>query len=133
MFEKVLLDQTVAAPIYTATCIIVKIRFFKDLKYVIFDKGTSILEGRTSLGELKSDTKGSFISLYIADCLVFIRCRQSEFQVKIFFRFFLHHLIERELLITNIYFLALANASFRLKNTKYSKDVIFIKKHIFFK
>jgi hypothetical protein len=34
-------------------------RFFKDLKYVIFDKGTSILEERTSFGELKSDTKAN--------------------------------------------------------------------------
>jgi hypothetical protein len=44
---------------------------------------------------------------------------------KNFFRLFLHLLIERELLITKIYFLALPNASFRSKNTKYSKGVVF--------
>ncbi len=61
-------------------------------------------------------------------CLAhFIRCRQFEFQVKIFFRVFLHHLIEIELLITKIYFLALANIFFRSKNTKYWGDLIFWK------
>ncbi len=52
---------------------------------------------------------------------------------KIFFRVFLHHLIERELLITKIYFLALANASFRSKNTQYSKVVVFEKNTSFSK
>jgi len=80
VFKKVLLDQTVAAPIYTTTYIIGKIRFFKDFKYVIFDKGTSILEGRTSLGELKSDTKANFLPLYIADCLVFIPVQIINFR-----------------------------------------------------
>jgi hypothetical protein len=42
------------------------------LKYVIFDKGTSILEGWKSLGELKSNTKANFFTLYIVNCLVFI-------------------------------------------------------------
>ena len=49
------------------------------------------------------------------------------------FWLFLHHLIERELLIMNIYFLALVNTFFRLKNTKNLKDVDFVKKHVFFK
>jgi hypothetical protein len=52
---------------------------------------------------------------------------------KFFFAFFLHHLIEFELLITKIYFLALVNVSFRSKNTKYSKVVVFREKHIFLK
>ena len=60
-----------------------------------------------------------------------LRCRQCEFWVKFFLRFFLHHLIERELLITKNYLLALANTSFRSKNTKYSKDSDFFEKHIF--
>ncbi len=38
---------------------------------------------------------------------------------------FLDHLIERELLMTKNYFLAPANASFRLKNMNNLKDVIF--------
>jgi protein Mpv17 len=50
------------------------------LKYIIFDKGTSILEGRTSFGELKSDTKANFIPLYIADCLVFIPVQIINFR-----------------------------------------------------
>ncbi len=49
-----------------------------------------------------------------------------------FFAFFLHHLIEIELLTTKIYFLALANICFRSKNTKYWGDLIFWKKQIFF-
>ncbi len=44
---------------------------------------------------------------------------------------FLHHLIEHELLITKKYFLALANTSFRSKNTTYSKHAEFFEKHIF--
>jgi len=80
VFKKVLLDQTVAAPTYTTTYIIGKIRFFKDFEYVIFDKGTSILEGKTSLGELKSDTKANFLPLYIADCLVFIPVQIINFR-----------------------------------------------------
>ncbi len=48
------------------------------------------------------------------------------------FDFFLHHLIECELLITNIYFLSLVNDFFRSKNTKYSTGVIFrTKTHLF--
>ena len=60
-----------------------------------------------------------------------VRCKQFKLQVKNFFLVFLHHLIERELLITKIYFLVLADASFRSKNTKYSKDSDFFEKHIF--
>ncbi len=62
-------------------------------------------------------------------------CKVQAIQTssKLFFAFFLHHLIAFELLITNIYFLALANSSFRSKNTKYSKGVVFFKKHNFFK
>jgi len=44
-----------------------------------------------------------------------------------FLVFVKHHLIERELLIPKNYFLALAEVSFRLKNTKYSKGVVFFK------
>ncbi|CAF1378190.1 unnamed protein product [Adineta ricciae] len=55
VFKKVLLDQTIAAPVYTLT-------------YVI---GTSILEGRTSIRELMSDTRMNFLPLYIADCLIY--------------------------------------------------------------
>jgi hypothetical protein len=40
-----------------------------------------------------------------------VRCRQFEFQVTFFFRTFLHHRIELQVLITKIYFLALTNAS----------------------
>jgi hypothetical protein len=50
---------------------------------------------------------------------------------KIFSCAFLHHLIERDLLITKNYCLALENTSFRSKNTKYSKDADFFEKHIF--
>jgi len=46
---------------------------------------------------------------------------------KIFFGFFLHHLIEHELMITKIYFLALANASFRSKNMSAKKFYNYIK------
>ena len=42
-------------------------------------------------------------------------------------------MIECELLITKIYILALANASFESKNTKYLEGVVFFKKHILFK
>ncbi|CAF1054839.1 unnamed protein product [Rotaria sordida] len=63
-FKKVLCDQTVAAPIYTTTYII----------------GTSILEGRTSLNQLKDDTKQNFIPLYIADCVVFIPTQLINFR-----------------------------------------------------
>jgi hypothetical protein len=52
------------------------------------------------------------------------------FSKKFFSAFFLHHRIELELLITKNYFLALANTSFRSKNTKYSKGVVFREKHI---
>jgi len=55
-------------------------RFFKDLKYIIFDKGTSILKGQTSLCELKSDTKTTFFLLYIADCLFFIPVQIINFR-----------------------------------------------------
>jgi len=63
---------------------------------------------------------------------LFVRCTQFKLQVNFFFGFFLHHLIELELLITNIYFLALVNASFRPKNTKYWKNFFSLKNHIFF-
>jgi hypothetical protein len=57
-----------------------------------------------------------------------VRCPKRKIQVKFFFLTFLHHLIERELLITKIYFLALVNASFQSKNTTYSKSVVFFNK-----
>jgi hypothetical protein len=43
-------------------------------------KGTSILEGRTSFGELKKDAKTNFLPLYIADCLVFIPVQIFNFK-----------------------------------------------------
>jgi hypothetical protein len=46
--------------------------------------------------------------------------------------FVLHHLIEFELLIANIYFLAAANTLFRSKITKYWEGVVFSKKAHFF-
>ncbi|UJR37947.1 hypothetical protein I4U23_030632 [Adineta vaga] len=55
VFKKVLLDQMIAAPVYTLTYII----------------GTSILEGRRSSRELINDTHTNFFPLYIADCLIF--------------------------------------------------------------
>jgi hypothetical protein len=61
-----------------------------------------------------------------------IKCRQSELGVKKHFHLFLYHLKERELLITKIYFLALANAIFRSKNTKNSKGVVSREKHTVF-
>ncbi len=82
VFKKVLLDQTIAAPIYTTTYIIGTIRFFEDFEiyYFFFDKGTSILEGRTSFSELKSDTKTNFLPLYLADCFVFIPVQIINFR-----------------------------------------------------
>ncbi len=53
-----------------------------------------------------------------------VRFRQFKLRVK-FFLPVLHDLIERWLLITKISFLALANASFRSKNTKYCERVVF--------
>lgn len=64
VFKKVLLDQSVAAPIYTITYII----------------GTSILEGRTSVRDVRSDTKKNFLPLYVADCLVFIPVQMINFK-----------------------------------------------------
>src|SRR5689334_16979705 len=77
--------------------------------------------------------KGIFFLLKMKS-MYFSSCKVQAIQIssKIFFRIFLHNLIERELLITNIYFLALANASFRSKNTKHSKGVVFREKHNFF-
>lgn len=49
---------------------------------------------------------------------------------KIFSAFLLHQSIELELLITNIYILALANTFFRSKNTKNSKGADFREKYI---
>jgi hypothetical protein len=66
-----------------------------------------------------------FIDPYI------VRCRQFKFRVKFFFVFVLHHLIERELLNTKIYFSALASAFIGSKNTKYCEGVVFREKHIF--
>ncbi len=43
-------------------------------------KGTSVLEGRTSLGELKRDIKENFLILYLADCLVFIPVQLINFK-----------------------------------------------------
>ncbi|CAF2174592.1 unnamed protein product [Rotaria magnacalcarata] len=62
--KKVICDQTVAAPIYTVTYIM----------------GTSILEGRTSFGQLKSDMKENFVPLYLADCVIFIPVQMINFR-----------------------------------------------------
>ncbi|UJR08299.1 hypothetical protein I4U23_012570 [Adineta vaga] len=64
VFKKVVLDQTIAAPIYTIT-------------YVI---GTSMLEGRTTIQELKKDAKANFLPLYIADCAIFIPVQIINFR-----------------------------------------------------
>ncbi|CAF1137311.1 unnamed protein product [Adineta steineri] len=64
VFKKVVLDQTIAAPIYTMTYII----------------GTSVLEGRTSSRELKNDIKANFLPLYIADCVIFIPVQIINFR-----------------------------------------------------
>ncbi len=50
------------------------------MKFIIFDQGTSILEGRTSFSELKSDTKANFVPLYIADCMIFIPVQIINFR-----------------------------------------------------
>ncbi len=55
---------------------------------------------------------------------------KQTFTKKKFSVFFLYNLIEFELLITKNYFLTLANTSFRSKNTKYLKGVVFWEKHI---
>jgi len=59
-----------------------------------------------------------------------VRCRQFKLRAKLLFCLFLHHSIEFQLLITNIYFLALAKTSFWSKNTKYSQGVVFQEKCI---
>ncbi|CAF0721355.1 unnamed protein product [Adineta steineri] len=64
VFKKVLLDQTMAAPIFTLTYIV----------------GTSILEGRTSYRELVKDTQTNFLPLYIADTLIYIPIQIINFK-----------------------------------------------------
>lgn len=62
--KKVLLDQTIAAPIYTVTYIF----------------GTSILEGRTTRRDLRNDVRMNFFPLYFADCAVFIPVQMINFR-----------------------------------------------------
>mgnify|MGYP001951410820 CR=1 FL=1 len=38
------------------------------------------MEGRTSFGQLKSDTKANFVPLYIADCVIFIPVQLANFR-----------------------------------------------------
>jgi protein Mpv17 len=67
---KVILDQTIAAPLYTLTYIVGKKKkkdFFNIFCYFL---GTSFLEGRKSYRELKKDIRINFLPLYIADCCV---------------------------------------------------------------
>ena len=83
VFKKMLLDQIIAAPIYTLTYIVGRIIRSLDHQYP-FDRhrllGTSLLEGRRSYEELKSDTQSSFLSLYLADCFVFMPIQIVNFK-----------------------------------------------------
>ena len=55
--------------------------------YFLLLKGTSLLEGRTSLNEVKHDIRSNFIVLYLADCLVFIPVQMVNFKfISAFYR-----------------------------------------------
>ena len=62
-----------------------------------------------------------------------IRCEQRKTRVGAFLKLFKRHSIERQPLITNIYFLALRNAVFWCKKFKILLSIFLRKKHIFFK
>jgi hypothetical protein len=84
-FKKVVLDQTIAAPIYTATYIIGKYKDYLrdrviDCQLVVIVLGTSILEGRISTNELTKDMKTNFLPMYLADCFVFIPVQLINFK-----------------------------------------------------
>lgn len=64
VWKKVFLDQLVATPIYTLTFIL----------------GTSFLEGRQSFEQLKQDTRDNFLTLYLADCLLFVPIQLINFK-----------------------------------------------------
>jgi protein Mpv17 len=73
VLKKLLLDQTVAAPVYTLTYIVGTQNEFSYFLKIIFSyfEGTSALEGRTSYHQLINDIQTNLIPLYLMDCLIF--------------------------------------------------------------
>ena len=87
VLKKVLLDQTLAAPIYTTTYIMGEEQHSSHALEVVSHLGTSLLEGRSSPGELRDDAKTNFLPLYLADCAVFIPVQVINFKyISAFYR-----------------------------------------------
>ena len=83
VFKKVLLDQALAAPLYTSTYIIgTRHTGLRPCEATTrsFHSGSSLLEGRTSFGELKHDFRSNFLPMYLADCAVFIPIQIINFK-----------------------------------------------------
>ncbi len=62
----------------------------------------------------------------------FCKVPAKQISSKVFYSFFLHHLIERDLLIMKNNFLPHTNTFFRSKTTKCSEGVVFCKKNTSF-